>query len=164
MSLLALLLFAQNTVVPAPQAAPMSGEKPEPVCVRQGDLPPVFAKWNQLPSKDAKEITVGTPFIANAVDPAAMKWATATPSTRPGKSAVAYFAIPRAGTYKVGLGSGAWVDVVSQGKAMTSVAHGHGPVCTGIRKIVDFKLAKGLYALQLAGITAPSVKVMIVPA
>ncbi|MGH6614636.1 homogentisate 1,2-dioxygenase [Sphingomonas sp.] len=160
MSLFALLLLAQTTAAPAP----IQGEKPEPVCVRQGDLPPAFAKWNQPPSKDAKEITVGAPFVAHAVDPATMKWATATPSARPGKSAIAYFAIPQTGSYKVALSSGAWVDVVSQGKALTSTAHGHGPVCTGIRKIVDFKLAKGLYALQLAGIAGDSVKVMIVPA
>lgn len=139
-------------------------KKTEPVCVRQGDLPPAFAKWNQPPSKDAKEITIGAPFVAHAVDPSVMKWATATPSTRPGKSAIAYFAIPRTGTYKVALGSGAWVDVVSQGRALASTAHGHGPACTGIRKIVDFNLAKGLYALQLAGIAGDSVKVMIVPA
>ncbi len=162
MPLLTLLLLAQAAATP--HTMPMPAEKPEVVCVRQGDLPPAFAKWNQPPSKDAKELTVGTPFIAVAVDPATMKWATATPSTRPGKSAIAYFAIPRTGIYRVGLGSGAWVDVVSQGKALTSSAHGHGPACTGIRKIVDFNLTKGLYALQLAGIAGGSVKVMIVPA
>ncbi|MGY4397014.1 hypothetical protein ACVWZA_002205 [Sphingomonas sp. UYAg733] len=162
MPLLTLLLLAQAAA--APHTMPMPVEKPEIVCVRQGDLPPAFAQWNNPPSKDARELTVGTPFIAVAVDPATMKWASGGPSTRPGKSAIAYFAVKQPATYKVGLSSGARIDVVVRGRTLQSIAHGHGPICTGIRKIVDFKLAKGLYALQLAGISGESVKVMIVPA
>lgn len=55
------------------------------------------------------------------------------------------------GRYRVALGSGAWIDVLADGKPATSVAHGNGPACTGIRKMVDFDLTEGRYVLQVAG-------------
>lgn len=70
--------------------------------------------------------------------------------------------ISEAGTYRVALGSAAWVDLVSAGKAMTSSAHGHGPDCTGIRKMVDFPLTPGRYTLQVAGSSEPQITVMMV--
>ena len=60
------------------------------------------------------------------------------------------FTVQQAGTYRVALGSGAWIDVLKNGKAVTSTAHGHGPDCTGIRKMVDFPLTPGRYTLQIA--------------
>ena len=48
------------------------------------------------------------------------------------------------------LGSGAWIDVVKDGKAIESTAHGHGPDCSGVRKVVDFPLQPGSYTLQVA--------------
>ncbi|WP_339348594.1 homogentisate 1,2-dioxygenase [uncultured Sphingomonas sp.] len=61
------------------------------------------------------------------------------------------FTVTTPGRYRVALGSGAWIDVLANGKPATSVAHGHGPACTGIRKMVDFDLAAGRYVLQVAG-------------
>lgn len=58
--------------------------------------------------------------------------------------------VAEAGTYRVALGSGAWIDMVADGKAAVSTAHGHGPECTGIRKIVNFALEPGDYTLQIA--------------
>jgi hypothetical protein len=57
--------------------------------------------------------------------------------------------IAEAGNYRVALGSGAWIDMVKQGQAAATVAHGHGPACTGVRKMVDFALTPGRYTLQL---------------
>lgn len=61
------------------------------------------------------------------------------------------FTVVTPGRYRVALGSGAWIDVLAYGKPATSVAHGHGPACTGIRKMVDFDLTAGRYVLQVAG-------------
>ena len=61
------------------------------------------------------------------------------------------FDVARAGTYRVSLGSSAWIDVLRDGKPIASVNHGHGPACTGIRKIVDFPLKPGRHVLQIAG-------------
>ncbi|PZU60898.1 MAG: hypothetical protein DI547_00125 [Sphingobium sp.] len=71
------------------------------------------------------------------------------------------FKVETAGTYRVALGSGAWIDVLKGGQAMTSVAHGHGPDCSGIRKMVDFALQPGAYTLQVAANGAPSVRLMV---
>jgi hypothetical protein len=54
------------------------------------------------------------------------------------------------------------VDVIREGAAVPSVAHGHGPACTGIRKMVDFDLASGAYTLQLAGNASATLPLMLV--
>lgn len=69
--------------------------------------------------------------------------------------------VPQAGIYRVALGSGAWIDLVREGKAVASTAHGHGPDCTGVRKIVDFPLLPGRYTLQLAASGTPQITVLV---
>jgi microcystin degradation protein MlrC len=84
-----------------------------------------------------------TPKIAYAVRPA-----------KPGGSVsyggIASFTVQKAGTWRVALGSGAWIDVIKGKKAIASTAHGHGPDCSGIRKMVDYSLQPGRYILQIA--------------
>lgn len=68
------------------------------------------------------------------------------------------FTVPTAGHYRVALGSAAWIDVIKAGDTgkdnpvggLTSIAHGHGPDCSGIRKMVDFALEPGDYLLQIS--------------
>lgn len=74
---------------------------------------------------------------------------------------MASFAVPRAGTYRVLLGTAAWIDVVKGRAAQTSIAHAHGPACSGIAKMVDFKLTPGRYVLQIAGSKAAAAPVLI---
>jgi hypothetical protein len=69
--------------------------------------------------------------------------------------------IAQAGTYRVALGSGAWIDMVKQGKAVASVAHGHGPDCSGVRKMVDFVLTPGRYTLQLGANADAQITVLV---
>lgn len=68
--------------------------------------------------------------------------------------------ITRAGTYRIALGSAAWLDVIGADGPQRSVAHGHGPDCTGIRKMVDFTLAPGRYTIQISANAAPALTVM----
>lgn len=70
--------------------------------------------------------------------------------------------VAEAGTYRVALSSGAWIDLVQGGKAVTSTAHGHGPACSGVRKMVDFPLNPGRYVLQLGANGAPQMTVLVV--
>ena len=58
--------------------------------------------------------------------------------------------IDKAGTYLIGLGSGAWIDVLKDGKPLTSTAHSRGPECSTLRKMVDFPLEPGRYVLQVS--------------
>lgn len=71
---------------------------------------------------------------------------TPDPSLHGGLVAVT---IPGAGNYRVGLSSGAWIDVLQDGKPVTSSAHGHGEGC--VRKAVTFPLKAGSAVIQLSG-------------
>ena len=69
--------------------------------------------------------------------------------------------VPAAGTYRVALSSAAWVDLVRGGTAVTSVNHGHGPECSGIRKMVDYALQPGRYTLQVAANGDQAITVLV---
>jgi hypothetical protein len=69
--------------------------------------------------------------------------------------------VREAGTYRVALDSAAWIDLVRGKQAVTSSAHGHGPDCTGIRKMVDFPLTPGSYILQIAANGRPQTTVLV---
>jgi hypothetical protein len=98
------------------------------------------------------EISVGAPATVILFHTPEVVYA-ARPS-KPGGS-VAYgglmrVSIAEAGTYRFALGNASWIDVVREGHKSSSVSHGHGPACSGIRKIVDYALVKGEYFVQLA--------------
>jgi len=136
-------------------------EQAPSTCAVPAELPAPLASWrNPAAFKGAtdrkgaarsvlepgKTVTMAlspTPKVAYPVRPA-----------KPGGSVsfggLAGFTVREAGTWRVALGSGAWVDVVKDGKAAPSVAHGHGPDCSGIRKMVDYDLKPGRYTLQIA--------------
>lgn len=69
--------------------------------------------------------------------------------------------VAEAGTYRVGLSSAAWVDLVRGGTAVVSVKHGHGPDCTGIRKMVDYPLQPGRYTLQVSANGEQAITVLV---
>ena len=73
--------------------------------------------------------------------------------------------VPTAGTYRLSLGAAMWADMIGpDGKSVASIAHGHGPDCSGIHKYVDFPLQPGRYVLQLSEGKAPTVGVMLTTA
>jgi len=78
-------------------------------------------------------------------------------------SGVYSFNVATAGTYRIALSAGAWIDIVRDGKTLASVAHTEGPPCSGIRKIVDFTLAPGSYRLQLSSARAEEMRVLVAP-
>jgi hypothetical protein len=43
-----------------------------------------------------------------------------------------------------------------------SVTHGHGPACSGIRKMVEFEVTQGRYQLQIVNAPTASVHAMAV--
>ncbi|MDB5706220.1 MAG: hypothetical protein JWN66_3336 [Sphingomonas bacterium] len=71
------------------------------------------------------------------------------------------FTVQVAGTYRVALGAGAWIDVLRDGKVIASTAHGHGQPCSSIRKTVDFALTPGKYLVQVVGNSAPRLSLMV---
>jgi hypothetical protein len=66
------------------------------------------------------------------------------------------------GTYRFVLGSGAWIDLLKDGRPVTSSAHAPGPACTTARKTVEFPLQRGDYVLQVSANAAPTLAILIV--
>lgn len=147
---LSALLLLQATVAPCTAPAP----------------PPAgLEAWT------AAETAPGSLAIGKARDLALSAAATITyalaPERAPGAGTfgiVVPLSVDRAGTYRVALGAGAWIDVVRDGRALTSVTHMEGPACSGIRKIVDFALEPGTYAIQLSGARAATLRILVAPA
>lgn len=135
-------------------------------------LPADLAGWNARSpidaASDVKGLRRATLEIGRAADASLKSTRELRYVTRPEKpgGSVSYgglftFTVERAGTYRVALGSGAWIDVLKGRKAVTSTAHGHGPDCSGIRKMVDFPLKPGRYTLQVAANGEPTLPLMI---
>ncbi len=70
--------------------------------------------------------------------------------------------VPVAGTYRVAIGAPAWIDMVSGGQVVASVAHDHGPACSGIVKTVDFALSAGPATIEFSGAPTPVATAMAV--
>jgi hypothetical protein len=154
-------------------ASPAPAQQAQPNCPADAvPLPAELSGWSSrtglTAAPDAAGLAGTTLAIGKAVDLALLP----TPSVRyalrpenPGGSVsnggLVGFTVDRPGTYRIALGSAAWIDVVRDGASETSVAHGRGPACSGVRKMVDFTLQPGSYVLQIAGNGSPSLPVMI---
>jgi hypothetical protein len=135
-------------------------------------LPPELSGWaSRVPLSAARDkagldravLTPGKALTAKLVQTGGVRYPLRP--EKPGGS-VSYggllsFSIREAGNYRVALGSGAWIDVVRDGKPVPSIAHGHGPDCSGIRKTVNFTLTPGRYLLQLSANGTETLPVMI---
>ena len=73
------------------------------------------------------------------------------------------FTVASAGTYRVAIGSGAWLDVVATVPFAQSSARPRTffSTCSGIHKMVDFDLKAGTYVLEIAGNGDPRLAVMV---
>ena len=70
--------------------------------------------------------------------------------------------VKKAGRLIVALDAGAWIDLVRDGAVVKSVAHGHGPACSGIRKMIEYDVAPGRYQLQFVYAPTASIHAMAV--
>lgn len=60
----------------------------------------------------------------------------------------------------IALSDTAWVDVIKGTASVASIEHGHGPDCSGIRKIVWFTLSEGLHTIQIAKAPQATIRIM----
>lgn len=162
-----MMKMGQMEMAPMKMSCPDAAETAAP-------LPPELAGW-----RDRGTLTAAT-------DPAGLDAATLTPGhavtvtlaptpavhylTQPEKpggtvssGGMLALTVAQAGRYAVALDSGAWVDVLRGKEPVISTAHGHGPACSGIAKMVTFPLTPGHYILQLAASGAPQVTVLVAP-
>ncbi len=69
----------------------------------------------------------------------------------------------RLGTYKITLSSEAWIDVVQDGQAVKSGAFSGATGCEGIRKSVKFELAAAPFIIEISGVTARTIAIVVTP-
>ncbi|MDE8652906.1 homogentisate 1,2-dioxygenase [Novosphingobium album (ex Liu et al. 2023)] len=139
---------------PAPPPAPMEGWAGRHVALTAATRPDAAGKALLTLGQAADATLAQTPRVRYAVEPA-----------KPGGS-VSYgglfaFDVPEAGTYRVAQDGRSWVDVIEGGKALGSVAHGHGPACSGIAKMVDYTLQPGRHIVQIAAQGEPALTIMV---
>jgi hypothetical protein len=145
--ILAALLIAQTAAAPVCPATPVT-------------LPRELAGW-RVSGRDLasmKAVTVPT------MDPATVRLADVPPPRQPGRMALATFRVKVAGTYGVALGAKGWIDLYRVGNRtpLTSVKHGHGPDCSGVRRIVRFTLTPGEYRVVVGGLEGATAKLLLV--
>lgn len=136
------------------QAAPAAAQ---PCPATEVALPAGLAGWRETTAGPA----IGKSFVVPGADPGTVHGLTDEEVARAGRAMLVPFEVEDEGTYRVALSDGAWIDVVAGPMVLPAVAHGHGPRCSGIHKIVDFRLRRGRYALHISGMKAPSVRVLI---
>jgi hypothetical protein len=161
--------------ISAPAMAQQNEPQAEPQCGATPVAPPAeLAGWasaQPLKAATSAEMSDKAPLVpGKAVDlvlaPTPDVKYVARPE-HPGGSVssggLAAITIAKGGTYRVAIDSGAWLDVIANGKSLESVGHGHGPACTGIRKMVDFKFEPGRYLIQIAGNGTPRIRLLVTP-
>lgn len=112
-------------------------------------------------SLDKAQLTLGKASHVTLQSAAQVRYAL-PPERKPDPSlhgGLVTVTIPAAGNYRVGLSSGAWIDVLQEGKPVTSSAHGHGEGC--VRKAVTFPLHAGRVVIQLSGNREADVRLMV---
>lgn len=155
--LLSLLLLQ-----PAPVLAP-----PEPPCtIAEERLPDHLSGWRDAGGAPVTALRLGRAGRV-ALDPIERVGFAAAPERTPAagsRGAAIPVTVERAGRYLLALSGPAWVDLVVGTRRIASSAHGHGPRCSGIRKLVTFDLPAGRHLVQLSGSEEREVTVMLTPA
>ena len=149
-------LFAALLLQAAPAAA-------APVCTATIAPPAGLEAWSAAPGMTGDVIAPGRNIaltlqpIDGVTFPLPLERKPA-PGTFGG---VYHVTVATAGTYRVVLQNAAWIDLVRDGKSLTSAGHMEGAPCSGIRKIVDFALQPGTYIVQVSGAKAAQTRILI---
>ena len=160
----------------APKASPMpmkSGRPAASCAAMDVKLPADYASWTakgvatsarSVADLAKAELAIGKTFRATLLPTPGVDYPTQPekPGGSVSKGGLFSVKVATAGTYFIALGGGAWIDLIDKdGKAAESVAHGHGPDCSTIRKVVDFRLSPGAYTLQVSSYTAETLDVLV---
>jgi hypothetical protein len=130
-------------------------------------IPAELAAWSKqtpvaagIKAGGGASVTPGQALLV-ALHPASLVTLAPVPKENGGHAGTLTLTVQEAGNYRVALGGRAWVDLVGTGRALSSSAHGHGPKCTGIRKMVDYTLKPGRYTIQLSGSQADNMPLLV---
>ncbi|MES2157728.1 MAG: hypothetical protein V4512_07975 [Pseudomonadota bacterium] len=140
----------------------------DPLCATPAPLAEPWTSWTQsgqgkagTQAQGAPALILGKPVVATLTPAVHVQFAVP-----PGKGATEGFggllalSLKQSARIGIGLSGPAWVDVVSGTTPVASVDHGHGPDCSGLRKIVWFDLPAGRHLVQIAGSKTPDIRVM----
>ncbi|OYY65388.1 MAG: hypothetical protein B7Y49_06560 [Sphingomonas sp. 28-62-11] len=139
------------------QVAATASPAPVPCSVTPLALPAPLAGWGELSSAP----NIGKRFTVAGHE--RLKGLTAAEAARGGRAATLFITVANPGSYTLALGNAAWIDVASSGSTLVSTGHGHGPACSGIRKMVTFDLLPGRYAMRLSGMKTATIEMAILP-
>jgi hypothetical protein len=104
-------------------------------------------------------VTVALVPFADAKLPMAPSRAPKYPDSYAGFVHIA--ALPKAGTYRVTLAHGAWIDAVQDGHVLKPIAFSGAKGCDGIAKSVKFDLAATPLVIELSGTSAHAIAVVV---
>ncbi len=145
-------------------AAPASAA----ACTSSARLAEPWTSWTQSGDAlagtqvlGAPSLILGKPVTANLTPADHVQFAT--PPAKGGKEGyggVFTVALKQPARVGIALSGAAWVDAVDGTTALASVDHGHGPDCSGIRKIVWFDLSAGRHIIQIAGSKTRDIRIM----
>lgn len=164
------LLAAALSLLPVAAAAAQDpATDPKCMTVRVA-LPRELAGWSErTPLQAAARAPLAPVLVVGRAADVTLTDALIAPAAAPEKApadgthaGILQFRVARAGTYRVALGDKAWIDVVQRGRRIASAAHMMAPACSGVAKLVDFRLAPGRYFLQLSGAPQTRLAAMIV--
>ncbi len=68
---------------------------------------------------------------------------------------------PHAGSYKITLSSEGWIDVVQDDHTLKSTAFSGATGCDGIRKSVKFNLVAQPFTIELSGVPANAIRIVV---
>ncbi|MCT2398318.1 hypothetical protein [Novosphingobium mangrovi (ex Huang et al. 2023)] len=168
------IALAALALQPGATSAMAQESQPQPACPAEAAvLPAPYAGWSQRTAMNAAtdpahladaQLEPGQAIDAVLASTPAVRYARRP--EKPGGSVsfggLYALEIKTAGTYRIALGSAAWIDLLRDGEALVSTAHGHGPECTGIRKVVAFSLTPGSYLLQISANASPRMPLLAV--
>ncbi len=162
---LVLVIATPAAQTPGVAQAPMQAgaQTPATACTTTV-IPPELTGWTKpTGAKSGDALVVGRGALLALLPSAGVRFAVAPakPPVAGSFSATASFDVATAGTYRVALSGPVWVDVVGGGKALASATHSHGPACSPVKKMVDFVLVPGRYALELSSAKSSSLTVLI---
>jgi len=150
-----LALLALGLAVPASAQLP-----PAPLCTNAPV--PGFAP-GQARLSDALPVGRAVELALKPADDVAYPVPLARGAAAGTQGGVFALEIKTAGTFRLLLSGRAWIDLVRDGAAVVSTEHGHGAPCSGVAKIVAFKLEPGRYQLQLSEAETRTMVVKVQP-
>lgn len=142
-------------------AALLAAQMPEtaPACVNPGATPG-FAP-GQAPMADRLGVGPPVELALKPADAVAYPMRLARKPVAGSHGGAFPLEIATAGTYRIALSGKAWIDVVRDGAPLVSTEHQHGPPCSGVAKIVAFRLDPGRYTVQLSEADGTSIVVKV---